>query len=176
MISPSLKLYRLRGWFFFYFVLKSAVGAVVAASVLKPEHFGHWGRHGWRIFPPGSLLFFSLAVAALILVIALLVFGQLLLRKNWARVLLLVIGWLTVLSAVFSLLGSARLAEMGPWMARWLPEMDWEKLLQFDRIQKIFELLFWGYLIAVLQFDHAVRDEFFPPPPAAGQSGEEEKK
>ena len=61
-------------------------------------------------------------------------------------------------------------------MARWLPEMDWEKLLQFDRIQKIFELLFWGYLIAVLQFDHAVRDEFFPPPPAAGQSGEEEKK
>ena len=83
------------------------MGAVVAASVLKLEHFGHWGRHGWRIFPPGSLLFFSLAVAALILVIAPLVFGQLLLRKNWVRVLLLVIGWLTVLSAVFSLLGSA---------------------------------------------------------------------
>ncbi len=123
----------------------------------------------------GLSFFSALVVTVLVLAIALLVFGQLLLRKNWARVLLLVIGWLTVLSAVFSLLGAARLADMGPWMARWLPEMDWEKLLQFDRIQKIFELLFWGYLISVLQFDHAVRDEFFPAV-AVGQSGEEEKK
>ena len=54
---------------------------------------------------------------------------------------------------------------MGSWIAAWLPDMDWEKLMHFDRFQKVFELLFWGYLISVLQFDDAVRNEFFPQAP-----------
>lgn len=165
MSSPAIKLYRLRGWFVLYFALKSIAGAVVAAIILKPGHFGGPGRFGWRGFSAGSLLFFSLMVAAVILAIALLIFGQLLLRKNWARVLLLVIAWLTVISAVFSLLASARISDMGPWIAQWLPDMDWQELMQFDRIQKVFELLFWGYLISVLQFDAEVRKEFFAPAP-----------
>jgi hypothetical protein len=165
MSSPSIKLYRLRGWFVLYFVLKSIAGAVVAAIILKPAHFDGLGRFGWRGFSTGSLLLFSLMVAAVIFLAALLIFGQLLLRKNWARVLLLVIAWLTVMSAVFSLLASARISEMGPWIARWLPDMDWERLMQYDRIQKVFELLFWGYLIAVLQFDDEVRKEFMTRPP-----------
>jgi hypothetical protein len=165
MISPSVKFYRLRGLFIFYFVLKSVIGAVVAAIVLKPVPYGSLGRFGWRNFSTGSLLFFSLMVAAVIMVIALLIFGQLLLRKNWARLLLLVIAWLTVISAVFSLLASARISDMGPWISHLVPEMDWEKLMSFDRFQKIFELLFWGYLISVLQFDNEVKKGFFPQPP-----------
>jgi hypothetical protein len=174
MSSPSIKLYRLRGWFVLYFVLKSLIGALVAASVLKPEHVGHLGRFAWRGFPAGSLLFFSLIVAAVVLAVAWLIFGQLLMRKNWARALLLVIGWLTVLGAVFSLLASANISNLGPWISQWLPDLDWEKLMRYDRIQKVFELLFWGYLISVLQFDAEVKKEFMPqPPPAAGeQQGE----
>jgi hypothetical protein len=88
-------------------------------------------------------------------------------------VLLLVVGWLTVVSAVFSLLTSFQVSEMTGWLTRLVPELDldWEKLMQFDRVQKVFELLFWGYLISVLQFNHAVRDEFFPPVAAAGPGG-----
>jgi hypothetical protein len=163
MSSPSIKLYRLRGIFVVYFVLKSIVGAVVAFGVMRQGFFREFGR--WQ-FPPGAVMFFSLAVAAVILIVAWLVFGQLLLRKNWARVLLLVVGWLTVFSAVFSLLASSHFSQLGSWVSHWVADMDWEKLLQFDRIQKVFELLFWGYLISVLQFDAAVRDEFFPQPPA----------
>ncbi len=166
MNSPSIKLYRLRGIFVVYFVLKSLAGAVVAWSVLRPEvweHFDH--RLNFREFPPGSLFFFSLMVTAVILVVAWFVFGQLLQRRNWARVLLLVIGWLTVIGAVFSLLMSASASQFSSWIAQWLPDMDWEKLMQYDRVQKVFELLFWGYLISVLQFDAAVRDEFFPQAP-----------
>ena len=163
MSSPSIKLYRLRGWFVIYYVLKSVVGAVVAFSILRPLAIGHYGLRGWS---PGSLTAFSLIAAAVILAVALLIFGQLLLRKNWARVLLLVLGWLTVIGAVFSLLASSQIANMGPWISHLLPEMDWQKLMNFDRVQKVFELLFWGYLIAVLQFDDEVKKEFFPQPPA----------
>lgn len=163
MSSPSIKLYRLRGIFVVYFVLKSIIGAVVAFGVMRRGSFREFAR--WQ-FPPGGVMFFSLAVAAVILVVALLIFGQLLLRKNWARVLLLVVAWLTVISAVFSLLASSQLSDLGSWISRWVADLDWEKLLQFDRIQKVFELLFWGYLISVLQFDAVVRDEFFPQEPA----------
>jgi branched-subunit amino acid ABC-type transport system permease component len=162
MSSPSIKLYRLRGIFVVYFVLKSLAGAVVASIVLRQ---GNWGRVGKWEFPPGAVLTFSLMATAVILAVAWLVFCQLLQRKNWARVLLLVIGWLTVISAVFSLLASSQVAELGSWISQWIPEMEWEKLLRFDRVQKVFELLFWGYLISVLQFDNSVRDEFFSQPP-----------
>lgn len=166
MISPSIKLHRLRGIFVAYFVVKSLAGAVVAWGVfrtLAEEQLRD--SRGWT---PGGLAAFSLAATAIILVLAWLVFGQLLQRRNWARVLLLVIGWLTVFSAVFTLLTSAQLSETGAWLTRLVPgmDLDWGKLMRFDRIQKVFELLFWGYLISVLQFDSAVRDEFFPQAPA----------
>jgi hypothetical protein len=111
----------------------------------------------------------------LVLILAWLVFGQLLQRRNWARLLLLVLGWLAVLSAVFSLLTASQLTEMSGWLARLVPgiDLDWERLLRFDRIQKVFELLFWGYLIAVLQFDRAVRAEFQPSAPAGAASDEQ---
>ena len=161
MSSPSIKLNRLRGIFLVYFVLKTLAGTVVAWSVLRPLAREHISSTEWSV---SSLTLFSLVVAAVILIVAMLVFGQLLLRVNWARVLLLVIGWLTVISAVFSLLASAQITNLSSWIAHWVPgmDLDWEKLMQFDRVQKIFELLFWGYLIAVLQFDREVRDEFFP--------------
>lgn len=162
MISPSVKLYRLRGIFAVYFVLKSIAGAVVAMLLLKPFQNGDFERSGWRGLSSGALLFFSLTVAAVILVIALLVFAQLLLRKNWARVLLLVLGWLAVISAFFGLLMSPQLSDPSSWLGRIVAglDLDWKRLLAYDRIQKIFELLFWGYLIFVLQFDASVRNEF----------------
>ncbi len=166
MSGTSVKLYRLRGIFIAYFVMKTLAGTVVAWSLLRPLAGEHVGSMEWSV---NSLTFFSLMVAAAILVVAMLVFGQLLLRRSWARTLLLIIGWLTAISAVFSLLASSQITNLSAWIAHWAPgmDLDWEKLLQFDRVQKVFELLFWGYLISVLQFDHAVRDEFFPRPPAS---------
>ncbi len=167
MSSTSVKLYRLRGIFVVYFVLKSIVGAIIAFGILRPIAVGRYSLQEWS---PGSLAVFSLTITAVILLLAWLVFGQLLLRRNWARVLLLVIGWLTVVSAIASLLLAPPVSAMGSWLSRWVAPlgMDWQKLLAYDRVQKVFELLFWGYLISVLQFDHAVRDEFFPGPGAEG--------
>jgi len=161
MSGPSVKLYRLRAIFIAYFVMKTLAGTVVAWSVLRPLAGEHAGSMEW---PVSSLTIFSLLVAAVILVFAMLVFGQLLLRRSWARMLLLIIGWLTVISAVFSLLASSQITNLSAWIAHWAPgmDLDWEKLMQFDRVQKIFELLFWSYLISVLQIDRELRSEFVP--------------
>jgi hypothetical protein len=164
MSDPTVKLTRLRGIFVAYYVLKSLAGVIVAWSLFRPLADGGLpALHGWT---SGAIAAFGLLVTALVLVLAWLVFGQLLLRRNWARVLLLVLGWLAVLSALFTLLASPQLSEMGGWLARLVPglDLDWQKLMEFDRVQKVFELLFWGYLISVLQFDGAVRDGFFPAP------------
>lgn len=176
MSSPSIKLHRLRGVFVAYYVLKSLAGGMVAWSVFRNLAADQLqALRGWT---PGSMVVFSLLVTALVLVLAWLVFGQLLRRQNWARVLLLVIGWLAVISAVFTLLASTSFSGMGTWLSRLVPDLDldWEKLVQFDRIQKVFELLFWGYLISVLQFDRAVRDEFFAASPAGEGPGREEQE
>jgi len=164
MISPQIKLHRLRGIFVAYYALKSIVGAVVAFSILRPIA-GHSGLRGWS---PGSLAVFSLMVAAVVLAVALFIFARLLERKNWARLLLLALGWLAVVSAVFSLLAASQLGEAGGWISRLVPDLDWKRLMEFDRVQKIFEFIFWGYLIAVLQFDEEVKKEFSP---QAGSGG-----
>ncbi len=160
MISSALKLYRLRGIFVAYYVLKSIAGAFVAFSVLKPLA-DRYGLHGWL---PGSLAVFVVMITAVVLAVALLIFARLLERKNWARLLLLVFGWLAVISACFGLLLSAQFSGTNSWLVRLLPNlnMDWPKLLAYDRIEKVFELIFWGYLIAVLQFDAEVKKEFHP--------------
>lgn len=168
MSGPSTKLYRLRGIFIAYYILKSLAGAIVTFGILRPI-FG--GRYGWQEWSTGTLAVFTLTVTAVILLLAWLVFAQLLRRRNWARVLLLILGWLAVIGAMFSLLASTHAGELASWLGRLAPEtagMDWNRLLLYDRIRKAFELLFWGYLISVLQFDHAVRDEFFPGPGAEG--------
>jgi hypothetical protein len=169
MSSPSVKLYRLRGIFVVYFVVKSVVGAVVAARFLRPLASGRHG-FGLRVWPAGAMAFFGLVMAAVVLLVAWLVFGELLRRRNWARVLLLVIGWLAVAGAVFTLLSASQAGDLTGWLSRWIPglDLDWERLMHFDRVQKVFELLFWGYLISVLQFDPGVKKEFLAPPPAAG--------
>ena len=170
MSSPSVKLHRLRGIFVAYYVLKSLAGAMVAWSVFRT--LAEERLRGLRGWTPGGLAAFSLMVTVLILVLAWLVFSQLLLRRNWARVLLLVLGWLAILSAVFTLLTSTQLSEMGAWLSRLVPglDLDWEKLMQYDRVQKVFELLFWGYLISVLQFDPQVRKEFCSRAAEGGQA------
>ena len=172
MSSTSTKLYRLRGIFVVYYVLKSIAGAVFAVGFLRSTAIGWRGMRGWT---PGSMAFFSLAVAAVILLLAWLVFGQLLLRRNWARLLLLVLGWLAVIGALVGLLLTSDDSAMSSWLSRWIApvDMDWQRLLAYDRVQKVFELLFWGYLISVLQFDRSVRDEFFPRGPEGGMTAGE---
>ena len=119
MPSIETKLVRLRNWFVAYYVVASALANVVTLRILDgmgevfpPGHGGDLGR-------AGSM---ALAVVVELGVLALFLwfFHALLRLRNWARVVLLVFGWLGLASAVLSLLGAGCLGAAG----RSLPGCD----------------------------------------------------
>ena len=89
------KVHQLRGFFIIYilgtFAIEMFLGWRVARDALEEGDL--WGIHNFFI-PPGFLLMLIVFFTGIILALGLWVFSKLLLRKNWARILLLVVGWL----------------------------------------------------------------------------------
>jgi hypothetical protein len=75
---------------------------------------------------------------------------------------MLVIGWVTVVSAALNLLtlpGSTALIE--PFVQ--ITGGDWTALVAASAVTKLGDLAFWSWAIYVLQLDPAVRDAFCHP-------------
>jgi hypothetical protein len=55
------------------------------------------------------------------------------------------------------------------------PGLDWQRVLLVDRVKDFLGLLFWGYLIYVLQINAEVKRDFLEPLPlqtsGAGTAG-----
>jgi hypothetical protein len=95
-----------------------------------------------------------------LLLLGLVLFHFLLLKRNWARIMLLIIGWINVIDAVSGLLFHTQAAR---FLSYFKVGVDWEGILYLDRVTDILGLIYWGYLILVLQFSERVRREFFVP-------------
>ena len=74
--------------------------------------------------------------------------------------MLLIIGWINVIDAVSGLLFHTQAAR---FLSYFKVGVDWEGILYLDRVTDILGLIYWGYLILVLQFSERVRREFFVP-------------
>ena len=105
---------RLRDWFLIWFVVEAAVGTAAAAYVLDGM-----GRHSLLRYAtggvgaPGTVLA-GIVVSLILLLLAWAVLEALLDLQAWARMVMLVIGWITVASAALNLLtlpGSMALIE-----------------------------------------------------------------
>jgi len=42
--------------------------------------------------------------------------------------------------------------------------IDWDQLIYMDRVTDILGLIYWGYVIIMLQFNDKVKQEFCAPP------------
>ena len=164
MPSTSDRLKRLRGWFVVYYLFQFVVGTSTAVAVIQPmtaSRFFYDGQlHG---ITTGFVVTLSLVISLFILVIALVLFQQLLQRKNWVRIFMLVIAWLAVISAATSLLSTYAMMSPAGWLARMLPEVNWALVGMMSAVTNLASLAFSVYMIRTLQFDHAVRDEFVSP-------------
>jgi hypothetical protein len=158
MTKIDVKLHRLRWLFAAYFVAMIGIDVFFSLNILTGQSLG-LGRVG---LTPGALLAVALLAYAAIFAATWWLFHQLLLKKRWARTMLLVGGWLAVLDAVSSFLLTREAAGLGQLLGQLTPELDWERLAMLDRIKDIFGLLYWGYAIYVLQIDPEVKREFFP--------------
>jgi len=89
----------------------------------------------------------------------LLFFYFLLDKRYWARIVLLIIGWLAVIDFFSSMLSSTAGIEL---LNRIDPSTNWDAIIQIDRVTDFVGLLFWGYTIFILLFNTDVKKLFLP--------------
>lgn len=169
MSQTTAKLTRLRGLFIAYFAAQLLVDIVLGWDLTRGA-LGSWRGYGLGVFrlSQGGLIALALSGAGILFVLGLWLFRKLLRRTNWARVVLLVVGWFAVIDAPFSLLFTSRATGFTPWLINLAPGVDWQRALLVDRVKDLLGLLFWGYLIFVLQVNAEVKRDFLEPPKTSG--------
>lgn len=162
MPSVEAKLGRLRNWFVAYFVVAAALANVVTIRVLDTMRGALGPGCGAGMGLSGSM---ALAILVELGVLALFLwfFHALLRLRDWARVVLLVFGWLGVASAALSLVSAGCLG----MARRWAPGCDVGGLAPLSLVSNLLNLFVWAYVIRVLQFDAEVKAAFTGPPAAA---------
>ena len=83
---------------------------------------------------------------------------------------MLVIAWLTGISALMSLLSTCGMFSASGWFARAMPGADLGMLGLLSGVTNLASLAFSVYTIRTLQFDPRIRQEFEPKGPATTES------
>jgi hypothetical protein len=150
---------RLRGWFLVWFIAEAVVGTVVAAWVL--DGLGRWPflRHALGGVGAAGTVLAGFGVSLVLLLLAMAVLDALLRLQPWARVVMLVIGWITVVSAALNLLMLPASAELLESVVEFTGG-DWPVLVAVGARTELADLVFWSWVICVLQVNPAVRHAF----------------
>ncbi len=157
----------LRAWFVGWYVVEAVVGIWVAAWVIEGLRSTSALRVPLRAAHPAMVATSGLLATFAILAVVLWVFHALLRLRAWARLVLLIAGWISVLGAVSGLASTGSLAELAYWVPGWPQGLDLGGLASVGVVTNVVKLLVWGYVIAVLQLDHRVRDAFLAAAPGA---------
>jgi hypothetical protein len=150
---------RLRDWFLVWFVFEAVAGTAAAAYVLDGM-----GRHSFLRYTTGGVgatgtILAGIVVSLVLLLLAWAVLEAILDLQPWARIVMLVIGWITVVSAALNLLAlpaSAGLLEL----VVDLMGGDWAVVMAASALTKLADLVFWSWAIYVLQMNPSVRAAF----------------
>lgn len=164
------KLYQLRGIFILYMAAKTVVEIALGSNItLESLGGGHFSWFGDLFTSSTALSIISIVGNAILLLLGLGLFYFLLHKANWSRILLLIVGWLNIADALLGILFRSQISRM---MTQMVDTPEWNQLLLIDRTTDILGLIFWGYLVYVLQFNGRVKQSFMPlsAGPATGQS------
>ena len=166
MNDASATLRWLRGLFVAYFLARNLVAIALAwpafgagSTVLAAD----------RDVPLAPFMAFGFLVEIVLFAVAMWIFAQLLQRKTWARLLLLIVGWIALAGAFFGALAGPRLASIAGLHGQLALEgsgLDWNRVMAAGLLQNILAVAFWGYLLYVLNVNRRVRAEFTPHTPA----------
>jgi len=156
------KLSHLRVLFVLYMLAKTIVEIVLGSTICLDSLEA--GGMSWLVRFFGS--HFAIPILAIfsngvMLLLGLVLFHFLLEKKNWARIILLIVGWVNVVDAVSGLLFHDVASR---FLSYFRVGIDWDQILYLDRVTDTLGLIYWGYVIIVLQFNDKVKQEFFAPP------------
>ena len=160
------KLSHLRVLFVLYMLAKTIVEIVLGSTICLDSLEA--GGMSWLIRFFGS--HFAIPLMAIfsngiLLLLGLVLFHFLLEKKNWARIILLIVGWINVVDAVSGLLFHDVASR---FLSHFRVGINWDQILYLDRVTDTLGLIYWGYVIIVLQFNSNVRQEFFASPAENG--------
>ena len=150
---------RLRDWFLVWFTVEAVAGTAVAAYVLEGM-----GRHELLRYATGGVSAAGTILAGFVVSLGLLLLAWIVLEgmlnlQPWARMVMLVIGWITAVSAAINLVALPGSAVLLEWVVE-LTGGDWAALAAISMLTKTADLAFWGWVIYTLQVNPAVRHAF----------------
>lgn len=151
------KLSNLRLFFILYLIIKLIVELVFGSGFYEdslqdmpvPEF----------VKSPVTFVITTLLSNGFLILIGLLFFYYLLQKKNWARIVLIIIGLLNVVDAITGLLFNTKLTA---FITQFISPQDWGQILYLDRITDIIGLIFWGYAVYLLMGSEEVKELFSP--------------
>ena len=144
------KLSLLRWIFIVYMIIKMIIDIAGGVRVTG-------GATGYLHLSPHMYYPLVISIDIILILLGLLLFYYLMGKKNWARILLLVIGWLVIIDFFTSLLFSQKSLEV---LNHIDPSTNWHALIVIDLITDVIGLIFWGYVIYILQFNTNVKRIF----------------
>ena len=144
------KLYLLRLYFIIYIVAKIIVDIILGSYITNDTV-------SYLKISPTVIYTFTILINFILFLFGLLFFYFLLKKRNWARIVLLIIGWLAVLDFISSLFLSSKIGELLTHIDRLA---DWDSLILIDRITDFISLIYWGCAIYILQFNNEVKNIF----------------
>jgi hypothetical protein len=144
------QLSRLHLFFIIYFIIKIIID-VTAGSHIPGEATNYLN------ISPKTLYTLGIGINVFLFLIGLLLFYFLLEKRNWARIVLLIIGWLAVLDFFSGLLFSSKSAELLAYIDR---TTNWNAIILIDRVTDFVGFIFWGGAIFILQFYTDVKKIF----------------
>ena len=171
MDAVQTTLRRIRNWFLVWFIAEAVAGTAVAAWVLEGLGRQPLLRHALGGVGAAGTVVAGFGVSLVLLLLAMAVLDALQRLQPWARIVMLVIGWITVVSAALGLLSfsaaSALLDSLGVFGAD-----RSDTLAAVNLLTKAADLVFWAWVIYVLQLKPGVREAFVcrstSPGPAPG--------
>ena len=156
------RLIHLRTLFIIYMLAKTVVELVLGSKICLDSVDA--GGMSWLIHILGSRLalpFLTIFGNGILLLLGLALFTFLIRKQNWARIVLLIVGWINVIDAVSGMLFYSQASR---FLSYFNVGIDWDQLIYMDRVTDILGLIYWGYVIIVLQFNDKVKQEFCAPP------------
>jgi hypothetical protein len=164
MDAVHATLRHIRNWFMVWFVAEAAVGTAAAAYVLDGLGRQPLLRHALGGVGAAGTVFAGIIVSLVLLLLAIAVLDALQRLQPWARMVMLVVGWITVVSAALNLLMLPASAELLESVVEFTGG-DWPALMAVNLLTKLADLAYWGWVVYVLQTNTAIREAFLCPAP-----------
>ena len=145
-------LIRLRIIFIIYFIVKIVVDIGAGSHITS-------GITSYFSLSPETYYKLAIGSNIFLFLVGLSIFYFLLEKRNWARIVLLIIGWLAVFDFFSSLLFSSKAVALLTYIDQ---STNWNAIILIDRITDFVGFIFWGYAIIILQFNTDVKKVFRP--------------